>query len=69
MDHQLPPPVNPPHLEAVTPKTIDDLSPVEALLQMAIITDQDIEDAISQWRSDPPDSAFALLLDAEIEEV
>lgn len=46
--------------------TATDLFPFNGLLAMADINEEDLENAIQDWRNNPPDLDFILLLDAEI---
>ena len=44
------------------------LSPLEDLLALAEITAETIDEAVEDWRGDPPDEEFVNILDAEVEE-
>lgn len=45
----------------------EELPPIEDLLQLADISEIDIEEAITAWEASPPDEEFKLILRAEVE--
>ena len=46
-------------------KPDDKLPPIEELLNLGIVTEEDIDEAVQKWIDNPPDEEFAEVLEAE----